>query len=147
MRTSCLIAAITLIAGGCRDASPPPRQEIPGVDMLRFGAFEYKERMKLPDDILKWNGKRVRATGFMNPLREVRGIKEFELVKDRGSCCFGRRPLWNHFFQVTLRANETTDYTSDPISVEGRLSIEERWDGDWLMGLYWLDDATVVKTP
>ena len=118
--------------------------EIHDVDMLEFGNFEFIERMELPERIRKWNGKRIRAVGFMNPGRQIRDVKEFELVMNRDSCCYGTRPRMNHFFQVLLKDSPTV-YSSDPVTVEGRFEIDEQWDGDWLLGLYWLKDARIVK--
>jgi hypothetical protein len=50
----------------------------------------------------------------------------------------------NHFFQVMLDGASTV-YTSDPVTIEGRFTIEEQYDGDWPIGLYWLKEAKVVK--
>ncbi len=119
-------------------------EEIADVDMLEFGNFEYVERMELPERIRRWNGKIIRAVGYMNPGRQVRDVKEFELVMNRDSCCFGTRPRMNHFFQVILKQGGTV-FSSDPITVVGRFVIDEQWDGDWQLGLYWLKEAKVVK--
>lgn len=113
--------------------------------MMVFGAFDYVEKMALPQDLLKWNGKLVRASGFMNAKLQTKGFREFELVKDRGSCCFGARPKMNHFFQVKLKGDAKVDYTSELVTVVGTLTIDERWDGDWMLGLYWLDDGVVIQ--
>ena len=115
------------------------------VDMLDFGNFEFAERMELPERVRKWNGKLIRAVGYMNPGRQVRDVKEFELVMNRDSCCYGMRPKMNHFFQVTLKEGTSAVYQSDPVTLIGRFVIDEQWDGDWQLGLYWLKEARVVK--
>jgi len=119
-------------------------EEITDVEMIEFGNFEFVERAPLPERVKKWNGKLIRATGFMNPGRQVRDVREFELVMNRDSCCYGTRPRMNHFFQVTLQGKPTV-YQSDPIKVVGRFVIDEQWDGDWQLGLYWLKEAKVEK--
>lgn len=128
------------------DLPGPPKkgEEIHDVDMLEFGNFEFVERQELPERVRKWHGKKVRAVGFMNPGRQIRDVKEFELVMNRDSCCYGTRPRMNHFFQVILKDTPTV-YQSDPVTVEGRFEIDEQWDGDWQLGLYWLKEAKVVK--
>ena len=145
------IPALLLIAAlaGCERSSAhtgtPAAPEAPAeIDMLEFGKFDYAERMKLPENILRWNGKRVRATGYMNPGRQVRDVKEFELVMNKDTCCYGSRPKMNHFFQVVMKDGSTV-FTSEPVTVTGRFVVEETWDGDWQLGLYWLKDAQVVK--
>lgn len=122
----------------------PAAEEIHDVAMTEFGDFEYFERMEIPERIRRWNGKLIRAVGYMNPGRQITNVKEFELVMNRDSCCYGSRPKMNHFFQTTLHAG-STNYTSEPIAIVGRFFLEERWDGDWPLGLYWLKDAKVVK--
>lgn len=124
---------------------PQPAETVADVDMLDFGNFEFTERMKLPEKVQRWNGKLIRATGYMNPGRDVRNVKEFELVMNRESCCYGMRPKMNHFFQVTLKKGTETVFQSDPVTIIGRFVIDEQWDGDWQLGLYWLRDAKVVK--
>jgi len=127
---------------GCGEAPPPPAPELP---FMELGAFEHKERMALPENVTKWNGKRVRATGIINPGRQMRDLNHFYLVKDRASCCFGARPQLNHYIDVTLKPGLTTHALPDPISVIGTLVIEERFDGDWPTGLYWMKDAELAK--
>lgn len=155
-RMKALVAFLALVAlGSCDrsdaavDTSGTPRtpgaDTIADVDMLDFGNFEFVERKELPERVRKWNGKMIRAVGYMNPGRQVRDVKEFELVMNRDSCCYGMRPKMNHFFQVILKEGSTTVYQSDPVTVVGKFVIDEQWDGDWQLGLYWLKEAKVVK--
>jgi len=145
------IATLLMVAlvAACDKPGPGPAAPTPGarapenVDMMAFGAFEYVPKMVLPADIMKHNGNVVRAKGFMNSGRVMRDVTEFELVKDRASCCFGRSPKMNHFFQAKLRAGNKTNYTSDPITLVGKFVVDDRWDGDWQLGLYWLEDAII----
>jgi len=141
---------VLLVAGCGKDpeASPgvapaPARTE--DLPLPALGGFEYKEKMSLPEFVTKWSGKRVRATGFMNPTTQARNLTTFFLVKDRASCCFGKRPQINHYVEVKLKAGAAASYTTDPVTVEGNFTVEDRWDGDWQLGLYWMDHAEVVK--
>lgn len=122
-----------------------PDTGLPVLPLMELGAFEYTERMVLPKSVTRWSGRRVRAAGFMNPTSQARGLTTFLLVKDRASCCFGRRPQIHHYIEVRLKPGRTADYTTDSVTVEGRFLIEDRWDGDWQLGLYWMDDAEVVR--
>lgn len=131
-----------LLLAGC---GKPPADVAPVLPFLELGAFEHKEKSPLPANVTAWNGKRVRATGFINPGRQVRGLSQFYLVKDRSSCCFGARPQINHYIDIGLKGGATTDYTTDPVTVQGVLVVEERFDGDWPTGLYWMENAELVK--
>ena len=131
---------IVLIAAGC--SKPPEGAALP---LQSLGAFEYKDKMKLPDDITRWNGKLIKATGFINPTSQARNLTKFLLVKDRSSCCYGKQPQINHYVDVKLRPGATADYSTDPVTIQGVLKVEDRWDGDWQLGLYWMEGAEVVK--
>jgi hypothetical protein len=131
---------IVLVVAGC--SKPPEGAALP---LQSLGAFEYKDKMKLPDDITRWNGKLVKATGFINPTSQARNLTKFLLVKDRSSCCYGKQPQINHYVDVKLRPGATADYSTDPVTIQGVLKVEDRWDGDWQLGLYWMEGAEVVK--
>ncbi|RPH49208.1 MAG: DUF3299 domain-containing protein [Planctomycetota bacterium] len=138
------VAWMILLLGCPKPPAPPAAVETLAFQSL--GAFEYQDKMKLPDDVTKWNGKLVNATGFMNPVMgSPRNLTSFLLVKDRASCCFGKRPQINHFIEVKLKAGQKTDYSPDPVTVRGVLQVDDRWDGDWQVGLYWMDGAEVMK--
>jgi len=131
---------IVLVAAGC--SKPPEGVALP---LQSLGAFEYKDKMKLPDDITRWNGKLVKATGFINPTSQARNLTKFLLVKDRSSCCYGKQPQINHYVDIKLRPGATADYSTDPVTIQGVLKVEDRWDGDWQLGLFWMEGAEVVK--
>ena len=133
-----------LLLLGCPKPPDPPAAPEP-LAFQTLGAFEYTDKMKLPADVTKWNGRLVNATGFINPTSQARNLTTFLLVKDRASCCFGKRPQINHFIEVKLKPGRTADFSSDPVTVRGILKVDDRWDGDWQLGLYWMDGAEVVK--
>jgi hypothetical protein len=155
-----LIVAFVLLAG-CDKPVPPvvplppivpstnpvvkPPEGPAGIDLQLLGGFEYKEKMELPADVMKWNGRRVRATGFINPTtQQIQGMTNFLLVKDRSACCFGKRPQINHYLEVTLVGGKKINYSQESVTVVGTLKIEDRWDGDWQLGLYWIDDGEIA---
>jgi hypothetical protein len=157
MRRLLLLAA--LLAAGCDKPAPPPGPGPVGpkvdpaplaapepLDLQLLGGFKYEERMELPLDVKKSHGKRIKATGFINPTTQARTLTEFLLVKDRSSCCFGARPQTNHYVEVKLIGGKKINYTTDPVTVVGTLKIEERFDGDWLLGLYWIEDGEIATS-
>src|SRR5882672_1825479 len=123
------VLTLFLLAG----CSKPPEAEPLAFQTL--GAFEYKDKMKLPDDVARWNGRTVKATGFMNPTSQARDLTTFLLVKDRSSCCFGKRPQINHYIEVKLKPGATADYSRDPVAIRGVLKVDDRWDGGGQLGL------------
>src|ERR1051325_11945622 len=132
---------LVLLAVGC---SKPPPEGLP-LAFQDLGGFDYAEKMKLPEQATRWNRKLVKATGFINPLSQPRNLTGFLLVRDRASCCYGKMPQMNHFINVKLKPGSTADYSPDPVTVQGVLVVEERFDGDWPLGVYWMDNAEVLK--
>src|SRR5256885_16837425 len=109
---------VLVIATSC---SKPPEGERLSFESL--GGFEYKDKMKLPNEVTRWNGKLVKATGFMNPISQTRNLTTFFLVRDRASCCFGKQPQINHYVQVKLKPGATADYSNEPVTVQGILQV------------------------
>lgn len=131
---------VVLMLAGC--SKPPEGEALP---LQTLGTFEYKDRMKLPDEIQRWNGKRVKVTGFINPTSQARNLTKFLLVKDRSSCCYGKQPQINHYVDVALRPGATADYSNEPVTIQGVFRVDDRWDGDWQIGLFWMEGAEVLK--
>ncbi len=136
---------LVLLAGCDRPAAPPPAATLAALPMSELGGFAYEPKMKLPDIVTKWNGARVRATGYINPMKQTRDLQSFLLVKDLGSCCFGKFPQTNHYVDVKLKPGQSVNYNREPVTVEGVIKVEERFDGDWPLGLYWMEGAEVLK--
>jgi hypothetical protein len=141
MRRAAAAVLVLAVLASCGKAEAP----VPVLPLVELGAFEYREKMKLGSEVTSWSGKRVRATGFMNPTSQARNLTTFLLVKDRASCCFGKRPQINHYVEVALKPGQKADYTTDPVTVEGDFAVDDRWDGDWQLGLYWMTGAEVRK--
>lgn len=72
------------------------------------------------------NGKKVFIKGYVYPDGQQYGIKQFVLVRDLGTCCFGGQPKLTHMVQVTLR---------DPLQIS--YSMKRRR----LMGTFHVDGA------
>ena len=134
-------AWLFLLLAGCPKAASEPE----ALAFQNLGAFEYTDKMKLPEDVTRWNGKLVKATGFMNPLSQTRNLTAFLLVRDRASCCYGKQPQITHYVDVKLKPGEKADYSTEPVTILGTLKVEDRWDGDWQLGLYWIEGAEVIK--
>ena len=61
-------------------------------------------------------------------------VKEFLLLPDQMSCCFGQTPEANGW--VVVAASEGVDALMDRIiRVTGVLVVEERWDEEFFVGL------------
>ena len=70
-------------------------------------------------------------------------VKEFLLLPDQMSCCFGQPPEANGWVVVT--AEEGVEVLMDRIiRVTGVITVEERWDEEFFVGLYHMDCKQVT---
>lgn len=149
-------AVLALLLAGCdRPATPapppiagPPAAEAPPPKPVwdALTGFEYKPgRTAFPEAVTSMNGRRVEIAGYLFPTRQTRDVKEFILMRDSGTCCYGAQAQWTHFLQVKIVDGPGVNFTRDPILVEGAFRLDERFDGDFQEGLYWLDAVSWRK--
>jgi hypothetical protein len=105
------------------------------LDGVKFDFSAYASRV--PRKIRNLSGKTVALEGFMVPtvVDEQNRVKEFLLMPDQLSCCFGQAPEANGW--VVARSEEGVDVAMDRvIRVLGTLTVQERWDEEFFVGLY-----------
>lgn len=98
----------------------------------------------------KWltnlDGRRIRIRGYMMPTFESTGLERFVMARDTGLCCFGRNPKVYDLISVELKPDKPTDYIHlRPFDVIGTLKIELVAEDNRPIGLYWIEDAEVVR--
>ena len=106
-------------------------------DGLNYDFSAYSARV--PKQVRSLSGKQVAIEGFMVPtvVDEENLVKEFLLMPDLLSCCFGQAPEANGW--VVARSESGVEVTMDRvIRILGRLTVEERWDEEFFVGLYHL---------
>lgn len=107
-------------------------------DGLEFDFAAYSNRV--PRGIRSLSGKTIALEGFMVPtvVDEENRVKEFLLMPDQLSCCFGQAPEANGW--VVARSEEGVDVAMDRvIRVLGTLTVQERWDEEFFVGLYHIE--------
>jgi hypothetical protein len=98
-----------------------------------FSAYAQRVPKRLRDK----TGTLVAIEGFMIPtvVDENNEVKEFLLLPDQMSCCFGQTPEANGW--VVVNATNGVEVMMDRIiRVTGQLTVEERWDEEFFVGLY-----------
>ena len=60
---------------------------------------------------LELDGKRVFIKGYVYPDGQQHNIKDFILVRDMGTCCFGGQPPLTHMVAVRLRDPNRIEYS------------------------------------
>jgi len=102
---------------------------------------------RVPQSIRNLNGSKVALEGFMVPtvVDESNLVKEFLLMPDQLSCCFGQAPEANGW--VVVRSEKGVGVFMDQvIRVLGTLTVEERWDEEFFVGLYHLDCESLISS-
>ncbi|TWT85290.1 hypothetical protein Pla123a_00970 [Posidoniimonas polymericola] len=82
-------------------------------------------RSMLTPSIEALHGQRIRIRGYILPTAQKRGIKQFVLVRDNQECCFGPGAALYDCILVSMEPGESTEFSIRPVSVEGRLAVEE----------------------
>lgn len=112
----------------------------------------------MPEWLSKLDGKRIRIRGYMHPFAAISDkIVEFPLARDTEICCFGRNPKMYDIIQVKMKTGVSTPFIDlKPFDVEGvlRIKLDDGFTGEvppsedeypQFGGLYYLDDAVIVK--
>ena len=103
-----------------------------------FDFVSYAKRV--PKRVREKTGVSVAVEGFMLPtvVDENNKVTEFLLLPDQMSCCFGKSPEANGW--VVVSASNGVEVLMDQIiRATGTLTVEERWDEEFFVGLYHLD--------
>ena len=103
-----------------------------------FDFASYSKRV--PKRLRSKTGANVAVEGFMLPtvVDENNKVKEFLLLPDQMSCCFGQTPEANGW--VVVSARDGVEVLMDQIiRATGTLTVEERWDEEFFVGLFHLD--------
>ncbi len=151
-------AGLLLLGAGEEVAGIPPAPEIPqGVarvsfrelaagtlpqDPLAARAGDY--RKVLPRAVLGLDGQRVAVEGFMIPThREDRRVRDFLLVRNQASCCFGLPPRAGEVVEVHMAGTPAESLMDRTVTVVGRLQVQEHWTGGYLESLYQMEGEQV----
>lgn len=123
--------------GAAPSSAPLPVAAAPAADVLEVRlielmSFDYRRGRRLPDWVRALDGERVRIEGYM-ALGTPEGEKRFELVWD--SCnCGSSQP--NHFVEVTLPEDRTTEFNPELIAAVGRFEVGEVIEDGFVKSLF-----------
>ncbi len=112
-------------------------------DGREFQFAAYAERV--PKKLRELSNAKVAIEGFMIPtvVDENNEVKEFLLLPDQMSCCFGQAPEANGW--VVVSSDEGVEVMMDRmIRVTGLLTVEERWDEEFFVGLYHMQCSEIT---
>ena len=73
----------------------------------------------------KIGNTKIRIRGYILPSFQQTGLSQFVLVRDNMQCCFGPGAALYDCIVVQMNPGRTTDFTTQPVAVEGMFSIQE----------------------
>jgi hypothetical protein len=123
----------------------PQAGEVREFTIKELGNFPYDDTVGggIPEDVKRLSGATVRLVGFMLPLDQAEHITTFALVPSLLDCCFGQPPQIQHMITVRTPPGRGLKYYPEEIICEGVLKVEEKRDGDWIVGLFELSVTSV----
>jgi len=106
-----------------------------------------KGKKDLPAWVEALNGKRVRLTGYLLLPLTSSGTDELLIMQNQwDGCCIGVPPTPYDAVEVRMRkALDTSRGAPGYGSLEGKFKVEPYIVSDWLLGLYLLEDAELVR--
>jgi hypothetical protein len=127
-----------------RAAKPVPA-DAQEVSFDTLVSYEYRPGLEgLPDSLKALDGRKVVMHGFLLPLYEWDDIREFGLVANHMSCCFGMPPGINGQVFVKLSGKEGLPNTSEPLRVVGTFRVKEIQESGFVLAIYAIEDAEAV---
>lgn len=126
-KTGLMLSTVLLIAGAAY-ASFVYATEVPD----GFARLKFSELQPVPTFPRPWSptaeqmvGKKVFVKGYLYPGKQRKDIKQFILVPDLGTCCFGGQPKITDMIQVTLDDPNRVDYSMSRKNLAGEFRLGE----------------------
>ncbi len=120
-------------------------------ELLVSASETYQPRLgktRIPERIAMLDGKFVRVVGYV--AFPIMAMEQNELLSMRNmwdGCCIGVPPTPYDAIEVRLQKAATgQDRFTAFGSVEGLFKVDPYVKGNWLLGLYLMEDATLAKT-
>jgi hypothetical protein len=91
-------------------------------DMQKEEPFK---RSMITPAIERLENSKIRIRGYILPSFQQSGLTQFVLVRDNMQCCFGPGAALFDCIVVEMDSGQTTDFTTQPVAVEGVFTINE----------------------
>lgn len=144
------ICALVLVTGSTYNGYVYATEVPDGYERISFEQLQpnpMTPQLPIPLSALELDGKRVFVKGYVHPGVERRkGIKQFILVPDMKTCCFGGQPELTDMIEVTLQDPHRVDYSFARRKLAGVLRVSPyKKSVEGLDGVYYQLDADYVR--
>lgn len=103
--------------------------EVPeGYDRISFRMLKDNEKTALPwgEQAEELDGKKVFLKGWVRPGNRKNNLKDFILVGDLGSCCFGGSPKITDVVAISIQGDERISYSWRMRKIAGTFRLNRR---------------------
>jgi hypothetical protein len=145
-----LVACTSILIGGVIYHSYVYATECPP-DATRVSFYELNPEDKNAPAVptkyaVELHGKKIFIKGYVYPDGQRDNIKQFVLIPDLGTCCFGGQPRLTDMILVTLRDPQRTEYNQRKRKLTGQLKVDANLKPiKGVTGVYYQMDAESIQ--
>lgn len=145
------ISCVLLLLGGIAGHSLIYATEVPeGYQRISFQQLQPDKQVPgelVPPSALDLNGQKVFVKGYVHPsVASLGRVRQFVLVPDMGTCCFGGQPKLTDMIEVTTPAKQPIQYSRRKMRLAGTLKVDTQLKSvDGLMGVFYQLEADYVE--
>lgn len=119
---------------------------VPAKDPVDAKTGQPRYADQLPENIKGYDGRKVRIRGFLLPVKmEGNDVREFLIVANQMSCCFGTTPRFWEFVAGKATGDAVPNLMDRPLTFEGTLRVGDVYDNGYWTQLYTLECTAVGK--
>jgi hypothetical protein len=149
-RTGLAICSIVFVFGSVYSSYVYATEVPEGYTRISFDVLQPDPRtpqLPIPPSALELDGKQIFVKGYVHPGVERRkGIKQFILVPDMKTCCFGGQPELTDMIEVTLKDPHRIDYSFARRKLAGTLRVSPyKKSVEGLDGVYYQLEVDYVR--
>ncbi|MGI9516243.1 MAG: DUF3299 domain-containing protein [Pirellulaceae bacterium] len=146
-----LVLSILLLAGGTAWHTYVYMTEVPeGYERISFRMLKPDRKSQLPysPNAEELDGTKVFLKGYVRPGTHRTNLRDFILVGDFGSCCFGGNPEITDVVAISIQGEERVNYSLRVRKIAGTFRLNRRaapTDEKEVPKVYYQIDAEIVK--
>ncbi|HSI07412.1 MAG: DUF3299 domain-containing protein [Rariglobus sp.] len=119
---------------------------VPAKDPVDAKTGQPRYADQLPETIKGYDGRKVRIRGFLMPVKmEGNEVREFLIMANQMSCCFGTTPRFWEFVTAKATGDAVPNLMDRPLTFEGTLRVGDVYENGYWTQLYTLECTAVGK--
>ena len=138
-----MVGSLLIFVGGVTTYTAIYLTEVPeGYERISFNVLRPAAGMPetaIPQEAFELNGKQIFVKGYVHPSISGLGpVRQFVMVPDLGTCCFGGQPALTDMIEVTVPDNQRVKYSTRKRKIAGTLKVNSHLKKvDGLTGVFY----------